>query len=113
MSLRDSGATPAPREPAFAEAPYLEPARAVRLPDLKRIEFPGRAEAREFDLARDPGETRDLPAGAAPELKRLLDDWAAANAALAERLAARGREAGEVELDAETIERLRSLGYID
>ena len=67
-----------------------------------------------FDLAADPDETTDLAGSRPDELERLrreLDDWRAALAlpAIDETI-----ERGEPpELDAETRERLRALGYLE
>jgi hypothetical protein len=62
-----------------------------------------------YDLAADPGETRDLAAERPAELRRLLADLrrfrAAGEAAAAE---ARG-----VELDEKIEEELRALGYVE
>ncbi|MFN0149725.1 MAG: sulfatase [bacterium] len=72
-----------------------------------------------FDLARDPGETRNLAADAGARTSAASDDGGAAalTTRLSERLAAWEKAIGAAlslePLDEETRERLRSLGYID
>jgi len=82
--------------------------RSVRHGDLKLIMIPtlGGVEWEMYDLASDPGETKNL-AGEHPmeeTLRKALEDWMAS---------ARTRTGPARGLDEETIERLRSLGYVD
>jgi arylsulfatase A-like enzyme len=95
------------RAPLFAESPAYGPAtRVVVEGSLKLIARSG-APPLLFDLSSDPGERTDL-AAARPE----------AVAALAKRLAdtlpfeVADRPVSRLALDAETRERLRSLGYL-
>ena len=62
-----------------------------------------------FDLKSDPGEKRNL-LGRGEPADRLAADL---DALLREFVATQRGEAGEVELDPETIQRLRALGYIE
>jgi len=63
-----------------------------------------------FDLVADPDEQHDLAGGEPDRAEQLLADAAGVRAALA---AGAGRTPGsEEELDEETLEHLRSLGYI-
>ena len=67
-----------------------------------------------FDLATDPGEQRDRAAAdptRVASLRAELDAWRTQCAALAQRLGPRGRD-GEGP-DAETLRRLRALGYVE
>ena len=78
------------------------------MPNLADVERKSalRAGIRLYDLASDPGETRDLYREGDPEAAELL--------ALLDQLAAMPRAEGdEIGVDAETRERLRSLGYLD
>jgi arylsulfatase A-like enzyme len=89
---------------------WLAPDRhALRAGDWKYLRSDG--VARLFDLAADPGETRDLgermPARLA-ELAAQLEQLRGESAALAKRLAS-GRD---VELDPRTREELEALGYL-
>lgn len=91
---------------AYAESEYgtgfgWAPLRSWRLGDLKLIDAP-RAEL--YDLAADPGETRNLAAARAADVDRLRG---VLKTALSNSVSARPlRVSGESE------ERLRSLGYV-
>jgi arylsulfatase A-like enzyme len=80
---------------------------AVRSGQWKYVEAPEQGLRQLFDLAADPGETRDLvgaePARAA-ELARLLGTW---------REAPGGRVTGEQAVSEDDRRRLRALGYLD
>ena len=94
-------------EIAFAQAPgtwsLLDwPLKVVVLEKQRRAQL--------YDLAADPGETRDLAAERGDELRRLVRLGEALQKALP-KLGADLPE-GELELDPEMIEQLRSLGYI-
>jgi arylsulfatase A-like enzyme len=79
----------------------------VRSGQWKYVEAPEQGLRQLFDLAADPGETRDLvgaePARAA-ELARLLGTW---------REAPGGRVTGEQAVSEDDRRRLRALGYLD
>jgi choline-sulfatase len=72
----------------------------------KLVETPGRNRFELYDLADDPGETADRASGQPDVVERLA-------AELARRFAASGSNAADVELDPETLETLRALGYVD
>jgi arylsulfatase A-like enzyme len=80
---------------------------SVQVGSWKAVQVVGKW--RLFDLARDPGETRDVSAEHPELLERLKAE--------AERFAARGAFAAgdtvRVELDDESVDILRSLGYAD
>jgi len=103
------GRPPRPRRPLIAEGILYGAERKaiVRWP-AKLVVDPKRGTRELFDLARDPAESHDL-AERKPRVARRL-------AALLE--VELGREAGgassePAELDAETIEELRALGYLN
>lgn len=107
-----SGATCMPRRYPQLTAP-LEPdsqVHAVRLPHLKLIEYPRRDggwEPELFDLAADPGETRNLAARRPADLARLhrlLDGW---------RRAADGPGEARRLTDPDTRRALEELGYLE
>jgi arylsulfatase A-like enzyme len=79
--------------------------------DLKLILTPARGEDPErvelYDLARDPGERRDLAAERPDEVRRLRDELEAVRAHLAA-----GAGGAPVELDSATRARLEALGYL-
>ncbi len=79
--------------------------------DLKLILTPARGEDPErvelYDLARDPGERRDLAAERPDEVRRLRDELEAVRAHLAA-----GAGGAPVELDPATRARLEALGYL-
>jgi arylsulfatase A-like enzyme len=80
---------------------------AVRDGDLKAILNVEIGTVELYDLAADPGEQVDLST-------RRPEDAARLAAFAAEWLAGcTGAGAGDAELDDETVERLRSLGYVD
>lgn len=87
--------------------------RAVLFDGLKLIDDPVWNRAELYDLALDPGETRDLAAERPDDVARgraLLDQHAAESAELRRRLGlGAGRQAG---FDDAARDRLRSLGYI-
>ena len=88
-----------------------EPWYAVRDGDLRLVERPARGERWLFDLARDPGERQDL----AGERGDLVETLASKLERWREEMALVGRwvqSDGAVELDAQELERLRSLGYV-
>jgi arylsulfatase A-like enzyme len=79
---------------------------ALRTADYKLIVDQGR-DARLFDLARDPGETRDVAAEEPERVARLegqLRRW---------RAGLHPIPPGAEKLDDETVEGLRALGYLD
>jgi tetratricopeptide (TPR) repeat protein len=89
---------------AYAETEYPQslgfaPLRSLRAGALKYIEAP-RPEL--YDLAADPGETRNLAGGRAADVERMRSALAAA------RRAARSSQASA---DPAVAERLRALGY--
>jgi hypothetical protein len=82
----------------------------VRLPDLKLVEYPTRDQGwitELFDLAADPGETRNLAARRPDDARRLhllLEAWRA-----------RGRSDAQADeiTDPAVRDALRELGYLD
>jgi arylsulfatase A-like enzyme len=98
------------------EDPVQNPAvrvRTYRAGQLKLVET-SKGSALLFDLATDPGETRDLSDSRRADLARLqgeLDTWSAALAL--PPLDATVEPGAEPELDPEARERLRALGYVD
>ena len=94
-------------EVAYSQAPGLWslvdfPYKAIVLERRKRAEL--------YDFAADPRETTDLAATKSDELRRLVRLGEGLRKALP-KLGASTPE-GELALDPETIEQLRSLGYI-
>ena len=85
---------------------YGEPTTALVLGDRKLIRYDRTRRTELYDLARDPGERRDLSTAEPERLRSLLSTLAEIEARTE---AARGRAAG----DEEMTERLRSLGYIE
>lgn len=77
---------------------------------LKLIEDLATGEVRLYDLAADPGETRDLLAARGAADRRAL---AALRAALARHLAEVGGAGKGARASAEAERRLRSLGYLE
>jgi arylsulfatase A-like enzyme/Tfp pilus assembly protein PilF len=104
-----TGKEPAPEE-VYAETQYptvfgWSPLSALRRRDLKYIAAP---HPELYDLARDPSEARDL--AARPETAAsMLSGFASHLAALAAEAVPTPRGGG---MDAETRERLASLGYL-
>lgn len=103
-----------PPKPHFATGLIGErQQRAVLFDGLKLIDDPVWKRAELFDLALDPGETRNLAAERPEDVARgrqLLDQHAAESAELRRRLGlGDGRQAG---FDDAARDRLRSLGYI-
>lgn len=99
---------------AFSE--FLENGRALRLDDLKLVSE--RGEVSLFDLATDPGEERDL-ADDHPLTTRALVAMLSLYNGSAEEPATRARRGPrpthrrqEPEIDEETLEQLRALGYM-
>jgi len=94
---------------AFSEAPTLGGQRAIALADYRMVQI-GEA-SRLFNLAVDPLELEDIAAAEQDRidvLLRHLEDWQKMVAASSLDPELRSEE----ELDPETLERLRSLGYI-
>jgi arylsulfatase A-like enzyme len=106
------GAQGAPRA-FFAHLRRQEPGRpvmeqhAVTQGDLKLIVGGPRGRLL-FDLARDPGERTNLAAAREDDARRLESRLAA----FRRDLRSLPQDEGEVDLDAETQERLRALGYV-
>lgn len=100
-----------PEAPAIAETSDLDGPKAIYRGDLKFLFGAEPGDVRVFDLATDPGETRDLADELAPSVlaaaRADLDRLLAEGAAFAERLSLT-----ETELRPEEIEKLRALGYI-
>lgn len=99
--------------PGFDFTPFDRRLRAVVVRGRKLIQPEG-GEPELYDLAADPGETRNLAADE-PELARRLGSWLSAWAerAPAGPPVAGGAEGGEApELDAETRRALEALGYL-
>lgn len=127
-SLREMWEDPASAEPriAFAEgAAFAEEIKGVRTGRHKyviriapddvqrngRSFIPERVKGRMlFDLTTDPGEKRDLLAGGAQAAAK--GTAAELDGLLRHFVSTQRGQAGEVELDPETIERLRALGYV-
>jgi arylsulfatase A-like enzyme len=90
----------------------MRKARCIREGRYKFIEIPYMQREALYDLVEDPGEKRNLLENASPETSALaarlredLREWAASARPLASDVEQRQRD--------ETLERLRSLGYID
>jgi arylsulfatase A-like enzyme len=90
----------------------LRKARCVRDGRFKFIQTPWRGSEELYDLVADPGETTDLLASPSPAaltraaaLRARLEAWAASADPLPSRL--------EQARQDETVERLRSLGYVE
>jgi arylsulfatase A-like enzyme len=97
-----------PERPLLAEsALYVTEQRAVVDWPWKLIEYPREDRRELFDLVADPDERTDL-AGERPEVVSRLSSWGAARAAAAD-----ASDSSAVELDEETREALRALGYVD
>lgn len=85
---------------------------AVRFGTWKAVRWLGNSREELYDLARDPGERSDLAPSSPPELaeaRRLLAAFEAESRKARARLRIEQRE--EAPLDAETLKRLRALGY--
>jgi len=89
----------------------MQKSRCLRLGSYKFVQTPYAGTEELYDVASDPGETRDLLAGGSDEARRLagamrraLTEWAASADPLPTRFENSQRQ--------ETIERLRSLGYL-
>jgi arylsulfatase A-like enzyme len=129
----DAGGEPAP-VPIFSETwqtratradgrriTVAAPTFAVRLGARKLIRYRGNEQARYeyFDLASDPGETRDRFEVGAPEiaeLMRLADDYVESMSRLRADLLERSLPEDQREglmLDSERERKLRALGYVD
>ncbi|MEC8424739.1 MAG: hypothetical protein VX000_13240, partial [Myxococcota bacterium] len=81
----------------------LHKAQTVREGDLKLIATPFQDRLELYDLSSDPGELRNLVAerpGEASRLAALLEEW-------------RGGAVDIAVPDAENMERIRALGYIE
>jgi arylsulfatase A-like enzyme len=114
LALVDEGPMEDEGDPAFSSVEVrdarLESGKRVRLSAVrtnrwKLIVDHVRRKELLFDLAADPGETRDLAGEDGPRRRRLralLDGW----------IRAPGGEAGASEPDRALEERLRSLGYL-
>jgi arylsulfatase A-like enzyme len=123
VGLREIGDGPAPRtrfgqatkpksqetDPRWAN---IRKAQCIREGRYKFIEIPFMGREGLYDLTVDPGETRNLLQNASPEtavlarrLRSELREWTASANPLAADFEQRQLE--------ETLERLRSLGYID
>ena len=113
VPLLRADAAPAPALPAVSEYSNRAIGRtyeSVRDGDAAYIVDRGAEQL--FDLRSDPAEQRNLAASAPPSLATLrgeLGRWREACAALAARLGPSGPGG---ELDAQTAERLRALGYL-
>jgi arylsulfatase A-like enzyme len=95
--------------PGFDTSPWRRSLQALMIDGLKYIRgSDGRSEL--YDLARDPGETRDLAADRATDAEQMqqkLND-------LLGRIDLRGREGNETpEISDEQRRRLEALGYLD
>lgn len=100
-----------PDEPAVAETSDLAGPKAIYIGDLKYLFGSEPGDVQVYDLATDPGETRDLADQLAPSVlaaaRGTLERLMAEGEAFAERL-----ELGSTALQPEEIEKLRALGYI-
>lgn len=105
LAAGDRPSHPPEEKPAFA---INGAGRAIRYGGWKYVEMdepPGSEEL--YDLSADPGEVRNLVAAEpdkAAELRGLLRAWDASVPVV---------RSGDYELDQESIEALRTLGYID
>jgi arylsulfatase A-like enzyme len=97
--------------PAFSFLhPYL---RSIRLPDLKVIEALPGGEAVLYDLTRDPGEQAFLDVAASGRGIRAQRELREFVQGLDEKKASMERTgSGSLETDADSLKRLRSLGYV-
>jgi arylsulfatase A-like enzyme len=101
------GAAP-PERPLIAEGTFHGPERkAVLLWPWKLIRTLGDGEAKLFDLSADPRESRDLAAREPAQLDRLLVELEAEIGSAVTEPKIRA------EIDEDTRERLRSLGYLE
>jgi len=106
-----SGPKPGPSQAVYAESFYplhsfgWHPLRALVTDGLKYIDAP-RPEL--YDLQRDPGERLNIVAGNSATAAALRDDLTA----VGRRFAAPERNSPAPTLDAETLEKLKSLGYV-
>jgi arylsulfatase A-like enzyme len=94
-------------DPAFDFSRFNRRLRSVQAGELKLI-LPERGEPELYQLTRDPGELENLSSGRPDEVKRLsvaLDGFLRARNAAPTQ--------AEPDLDSETKERLRSLGYVE
>ncbi len=122
LRLAPGGADTGAADWALSEATCADPERkALRRPDLKYVvelggaggddsQAPRLARHELYELDRDPGERRDLAPARAAQVARLAEELLARVA----RLRAAGRQAPQAQAprDAETLERLRALGYV-
>ena len=93
----------------FEECLYGNPRQALMVGSLKVIEDPETGRVELFDLAADPGETRDLAAERPEDRDRLLK----ALRAFREKLKRRAPgDAGAVNLPPELEEALKALSYV-
>jgi arylsulfatase A-like enzyme/Tfp pilus assembly protein PilF len=95
-----------PRGEAYAESLYPRsfgwaPLRAFRAGRFKLIDAP---KPELYDLAADPSESKDLAAASPQDAQRLRSALAA--------FRSDERRAGQAPADAETVERLKALGYV-
>lgn len=98
--------------PAPAGTPFMASFDAVRVGDLKLVlASPEHPEAL-YDLAADPGERHDLLPARAAEADRLRGAWTRFTER-ARDLAGRPAASAPLPFDAEEVERLRSLGYLN
>jgi len=98
--------------PVFSEASINPGQRSVRTRDWKYIELRSKREL--YDLRNDPRETRNLcgrDEQRCADFAAKLRAWQAENTRIAKQLAL--PEAPKAEVDEETRERLRALGYHD
>ncbi len=96
---------------AFSETPHLGGQRAVALGGMRLIDSAADGSAVLFDLAADPGELEDRAVDSPDRvevLQRHLDAWSK----MVSVSSLDPERRTEEELDDETLDRLKSLGYI-
>lgn len=104
---------PPPERPARPLVEYSLLERSIRMGDLEYVRGAGKqqgaAEGRLFDLARDPHELHDLAKARPEDAQRLRERLGTT----LDQQWRRSLGSEEHELDAQRIERLRALGYLD
>jgi arylsulfatase A-like enzyme len=99
-----------PGAETYVFSQYRDVLLSVRTPRFKLIRRLDTGRHELYDLLNDPGELQDVATERAGQVARLgakLDAWKAARPSLA------GLEGSDLELDAERLEQLQALGYVE